>query len=96
MIQEAKVIIGPDNILRAGFTSNPRDDMSNKDKGKGSNPELPENKVKNKGKSSKQISGRTKKLSIKKVLDTKILLPKPRRSWTSCRHYTNMTNILEV
>ena len=64
MIKEARVIIGPDNILRTGFTSDLGDDMGNPDKGKRNNPELLKNKVKNKGKSSKQISSRTKKLLI--------------------------------
>ena len=61
MIQKAKVIIGPNNILQADFTSNPKDNMSNKDKGKSSNLKLPKNKIKNKDKGNKQISDRKKK-----------------------------------
>lgn len=79
-IQEAKVIIGPDNILSVGFTSDPGDDMGKEDKGKNSSSETPKNKVKNKNKGSKEISSKTRKLLIKKVPDIEILSPKPRRS----------------
>lgn len=43
--------------------------MGKEDKNKDNSLEIPKNKVKNKGKGNKRISGKTKKPSIKKILN---------------------------
>lgn len=61
MVQEVGIIIGLNNVFRAGFISDPGDNKDKKDKEKGSSIETPKYKVKNKGKDNKWTSGKIKK-----------------------------------
>lgn len=79
MVQEVRVIINTDNVLRAGFTSDLGDDKGKEDIRKDNSAETLKTNIKlalnnkKKGKYGKQTLGRTKKPLIKQVADTEIM-----------------------
>lgn len=82
IVQKIIVIIGTNNVLKAGFSSDLKDDKSSEDERKGNSVKILKTNIKlalknkRKSKCEKQILGQIKNPSTKKITKTNILPPK--------------------